>query len=157
MKRIILTAMIALAAFTFSASAQNGNRPEKPTPEQTTERMAKQLELTDAQKSQVQALNTEYQDVIGGPGMGKPNGKPNGKKATDGESGATTDATTDANRPQRPELTDEQKAEMEAMQAKREEYNTKLKAILSDDQYTKYEKSQKHGPKGNRDKNKASE
>ncbi len=157
MKRIILTAMIALAAFTFSASAQDGNRPEKPTPEQTTERMANQLELTDAQKSQVLSLNTEYQDVIGGPmggpGRGKPNGKPNGDQATDAQSGSTTNA----NPPQRPELTEEQKAKMEEMRTKREEYNTKLKAILTDDQYAKYEKMHKRGPKGNRDKNKDSE
>lgn len=154
MKRFFLT-MIAAAALTFAANAQQGNRPEPPTPEQTTERMAQQLELTDAQKSQVLALNTEYQDVIGrpfggpgmgGPGMGRPNGpRPEGGEKPDGVSGATNNGNPPA-QGNRPELTEEQKAKFEEMRTKREEYNTKLKAILTDDQYAKYEKSQKRGP-----------
>ena len=147
--------MIAAAALTFAANAQQGNRPEPPTPEQTTERMAQQLELTDAQKSQVLALNTEYKDVIGrpfggpgmgGPGMGRPNGpRPEGGEKPDGVSGATNNGNPPA-QGNRPELTEEQKAKFEEMRTKREEYNTKLKAILTDDQYAKYEKSQKRGP-----------
>ncbi len=149
MKRFFLT-MIAAAALTFAANAQQGNRPEPPTPEQTTERMAQQLELTDAQKSQVLALNTEYKDVIGrpfgGPGMGRPNGpRPEGGEKPDGVSGATNNGNPPA-QGNRPELTEEQKAKFEEMRTKREEYNTKLKAILTDDQYAKYEKSQKRGP-----------
>ena len=138
MKRFFLT-MIAAAALTFAANAQQGNRPEPPTPEQTTERMAQQLELTDAQKSQVLALNTEYKDVIGRPHRGPGMGKPHGGEKTDGTSGATDNANP-------PELTEEQKAKFEEMRTKREEYNTKLKAILTDDQYAKYEESQKRGP-----------
>ena len=147
--------MIAAAALTFAANAQQGNRPEPPTPEQTTERMAQQLELTDAQKSQVLALNTEYKDVIGrpfggpgmgGPGMGRPNGpRPEGGEKPDGVSGATNNGNPPA-QGNRPELTEEQKAKFEEMRTKREEYNTKLKAILTDDQYAKYEESQKRGP-----------
>ena len=154
MKRFFLT-MIAAAALTFAANAQQGNRPEPPTPEQTTERMAQQLELTDAQKSQVLALNTEYKDVIGrpfggpgmgGPGMGRPNGpRPEGGEKPDGVSGATNNGNPPA-QGNRPELTEEQKAKFEEMRTKREEYNTKLKAILTDDQYAKYEESQKRGP-----------
>ena len=146
--------MIAAAALTFAANAQQGNRPEPPTPEQTTERMAQQLELTDAQKSQVLVLNTEYQDVIGrpfggpgmgGPGMGRPNGpRPEGGEKPDGVSGATNNGNPPA-QGNRPELTEEQKAKFEEMRTKREEYNTKLKAILTDEQYAKYEESHKHG------------
>ena len=151
MKRFFLT-MIAAAALTFAANAQQGNRPEPPTPEQTTERMAQQLELTDAQKSQVLALNTEYKDVIGrpfgGPGMGRPNGpRPEGGEKPDGVSGATNNGNPHA-QGNRPELTEEQKAKFEEMRTKREEYNTKLKAILTADQYTKYEESQRRGPHG---------
>jgi Spy/CpxP family protein refolding chaperone len=149
MKRFFLT-MIAAAALTFAANAQQGNRPEPPTPEQTTERMAQQLELTDAQKSQVLALNTEYKDVIGrpfgGPGMGRPNGpRPEGGEKPDGVSGATNNGNPPA-QGNRHELTEEQKAKFEEMRTKREEYNTKLKAILTDNQYAKYEESQKRGP-----------
>ncbi len=146
--------MIALAMFSVtSASAQKGDRPEKPTPAQVTERMAEQLSLTDAQKSQVLDLNTEYQDVIGDPGMGG-HGCPKGQKpdgvsgATDNSGDASSSTASSTARPQRPELTDEQKAKMEEMKAKRDEYNTKLKAILTADQLAKYEESQKCGPNG---------
>lgn len=151
----ILVAMIALAMFATTASAQNGDRPEKPTPAQVTERMAADLSLTDEQKAQVLDLNTEYQDVIDGPGMGG-HGGPRGPRP-DGNSGATdnsSDASATTDRPKPPELTEEQKAEMEAMRAKRDEYNTKLKAILTEEQLAKYEKSQKRGPKGDKQKGK---
>lgn len=138
MKKFLLT-MIAAAALTFAANAQQGNRPEPPTPEQTTERMAQQLSLSDDQKAQILTLNTEYKDVIGRPHRGPGMGKPHGGKKTDGTSGATDNANP-------PELTEEQKAKFEEMRTKREEYNTKLKAILTDEQYAKYEESQKHGP-----------
>ena len=122
-----LSILIALVILTLTASAQSdGNRHPRPTPEQITDRMAEQLSLTDAQKSQVLALNIEYQDVIGGPGFG--HGRPGGPHH------------------QRPELTEEQKAKFEEMRAKRDEYNTKLKSILTADQY---EDSQKRGPHGN--------
>lgn len=143
--------MIAAAALTFAANAQQGNRPEPPTPEQTTERMAEQLSLTDDQKSQVLALNIEYKDVIGRP-FGDPGfGGPNGPRP-DGVSGATNNGNPPA-QGNPPELTEEQKAKFEEMRTKREEYNTKLKAILTDDQYAKYEESQKPGHgKGKGDK-----
>ena len=151
----ILSILVALVILTLTASAQSdGNRPQRSTPEQITNRMAEQLSLTDAQKSQVLTLNTEYQDVIGGPGFGhgRPggghnNGQHNGQhNRPDGATGATDNAN--ANHPQRPELTEEQKAKFEEMRTKREEYNTKLKAILTADQYTKYEESQRRGPHG---------
>ena len=141
-----LSILIALVILTLTASAQSdGNRPQRPTPEQITDRMAEQLSLTDAQKSQVLALNTEYQDVIGGPGRpGGPHGQHNNP---DGVSGASD--TSNANHHQRPELTEEQKAKFEEMRAKRDEYNTKLKSILTADHYAQYEDSQKRGPHGN--------
>ena len=144
MKKFLLT-MIAVAALTFAANAQQGNRPEPPTPEQTTERMAQQLSLTDDQKAQVLTLNTEYKDVIGRPHRGSGMGKHHGGEKTDGTSGATDNANPPAHG-NPPELTEEQKAKFEEMRTKREEYNTKLKAILTDEQYAKYEESKKHGP-----------
>lgn len=146
----ILSILIALVILTLTASAQSdGNRPPRPTPEQITDRMAEQLSLTDAQKSQVLALNTEYQDVIGGPGFGhgRPGGPHGQHNNPDGVSGASNNSN--ANHHQRPELTEEQKAKFEEMRAKRDEYNTKLKSILTADQYAQYEDSQKRGPHGN--------
>ncbi|MBQ4406117.1 MAG: DUF4890 domain-containing protein [Bacteroidales bacterium] len=145
-----LSILIALVILTLTASAQSdGNRPPRPTPEQITNRMAEQLSLTDAQKSQVLALNTEYQDVIGGPGFGhgRPGGPHGQHNNPDGVSGATDNSN--ANHHQRPELTEEQKAKFEEIRAKRDEYNTKLKSILTADQYAQYEDSQKRGPLGN--------
>ena len=149
MKKMILT-LVALLSMTV-AQAQDNNKSDKceckkemrrgkerkqMTPEEMTDRMAKDLSLTDAQKSKVLALNKEYQDVLGKrPHMKRPQ-----KPQVDGESGATEQQ----DRPQRPQLTDAQKAEMKQQKAKREEYAAKLKKILNDDQYEKYEKMQKH-------------
>lgn len=148
MKKIVLT-MVALLSMTVM-QAQNNDKCEckkeqkarKPmTPESMTEKMTKDLSLTDAQKTKVLALNKEYKDMFAkGPKMGGP--RPQKPKA-DAETGATEQ------RPERPQLTDEQKAEMKQMKAQREEYNKKLKNILNDDQYKKYEKMQKrHGRHG---------
>ncbi len=146
MKKIVLT-MVALLSMTVM-QAQNNEKceckkemkerkaPKQMTAEERTDMMAKQLSLTDAQKTKVLALNKEYQDVLKGPEMGGPRPQ---KPEADAETGAT-----EQQRPERPELTDEQKAEMKQMKAKHEEYDKKLKKILNDDQYKKYEKMQKH-------------
>ena len=112
------------------------------TPECMTEKMAKDLSLTEEQKTKVLALNNEYKDVIGkGPRMG---GQRPPKAPADGETGASEQKQ----RPERPQLTDAQKKEMKAAKAKREEYQGKLKKILTDEQYKKYEKAQKRGHHG---------
>ena len=103
-----------------------------------TERMTEQLGLSDEQKGKVLELNTEYQDVAGGFHGGGPMGPP-----PEGFSGGNHGNGNH----QPPELTEEQKAKMEEMKTKREEYNTKLKAILTEEQYTKYETIHRHGPK----------
>jgi hypothetical protein len=150
MKKIVLT-MVALLSMTVM-QAQNNDKCEckkgakkemrKMTPEMMTEKMTKELSLTDAQKTKVLALNKEYQDVLKGPKMGGPRPQ---KPQADAETGATEQ------RPERPQLTDAQKAEMKQMKAKRDEYNKKLKSILNDEQYKKYEKMQKrHGRHGGR-------
>lgn len=157
MKKIILT-MVALLSMTAMQAQdsknekceckkemKHGKEPKKMTPEQMTDRMAKDLSLTDAQKTKVLALNKEYQDVLSkGPRMVPP--RPQKPKAD-----AETGATEQQNRPERPQLTDAQKAEMKQLKAKRDEYNTKLKSILDENQYKKYQKMQKHhghgGPK----------
>ena len=98
MKKMILT-LVALLSMTV-AQAQDNNKSDKceckkemrhgkerkqMTPEEMTDRMAKDLSLTDAQKSKVLALNKEYQDVLGKrPHMKRPQ-----KPQVDGESGAT--------------------------------------------------------------------
>ena len=167
MKKIVLT-MVALLSMTVM-QAQTDNKserkaPKQPTPEEMTEHMAKDLNLNTDQKAKVLALNKEYQDVLkGGPrgprgprpdGQGGPKGgkKQKGNKQSKADQQQPkTDAQTGATeqRPERPQLTDEQKAKMKAQMEKRKEYDGKLKQILTDEQYKKFQKAHKrhgHGP-----------
>ena len=73
--------------------------------------------------------------------MGGP--RPQGKKA-DGETGATEQKQ----RPERPQLTEEQRAEMQKQMERRREFDTKLKEILNADQYEKYQQQHRHGRRG---------
>ena len=108
------------------------------TPEEMTTRMEKELGLTADQKTKVLALNKQYQDVLRGPAMGRPRGP-----RPDAQTGATQQ-----NQQQRPQLTDEQKAQMKQQMEKRKEYDQKLKSILTDKQYKKFQKQHKHGHHG---------
>ena len=154
MKKIVMT-MVALLTMTVAVAQnnENGQRPEfkKPTPEEMTNRMAENLKLDDKQKSKVLALNKEYESVLmGGPGMGRGFGRGMGRgPRPDGETGATQKNDQQKQRPQRPKMTDEQKAQMKANMEKRQEYDKKLKDILTDDQYKTYqEQHQRHGRGG---------
>ena len=110
MKKIVLM-MVALLSMTAVQAQESDNKqqqfrgPRQLTPEQMTEHMADNLKLTDEQKTKVLALNKEYEKVIAGPGMRGPR-----PQKPDGESGAT--AQNDQKRPERPQMTDEQREEM---------------------------------------------
>ena len=163
MKKIVMT-MVAMLTMTAAMAQQSDSKerraPRKIDAQEMTDRMARELGLDDQQKAKVLSLNKEYQDVLGGPGMGRgPRGghhgpRPDAKKRQkpDGETGATEQAPKD--RPQageghkRPELTDAQKAEMKKHQAKREEYNKKLNDILTADQQKKLQEMRRHGGRG---------
>lgn len=137
MKKIVLM-MVALLSMT-AVQAQESDKqqfrgPKQMTPEEMTERMGNELKLTDEQKTKVLALNKEYEKVIAGPGMRRPR-----PQKTDGESGAT--AQNDQKRPERPQMTDEQREEMKQRMEKRQEYEKKLKELLTEDQYKKYQES----------------
>lgn len=137
MKKIVLM-MVALLSMT-AVQAQESDKqqfrgPRQMTPEQMTERMSDNLKLTDEQKTKVLALNKEYEKVIAGPGMRAPR-----PQNTDGESGATTQQNRQ--RPERPQITDAQREEMKQRMKQRKEYEEKLKEILTEDQYKKYQES----------------
>lgn len=142
MKKFFLT-MVALLSMT-AMMAQNDKSdkkaPKEPTPEEMTARMAKDLNLTDDQKTKVLALNKEYKDMFkGGPRMGGPRGpKPDGK----------SEATDNQQRPERPQMSDAQEAEMKKHMEQRKAYDQKLKSILTADQYKSWQKQHKRGPKG---------
>ena len=135
MKKILLT-MVALLSLTAVQAQESDNKqqqfrgPRQMTPEQMTERMSENLKLTDEQKTKVLELNKEYEKVISGPGMRGPRpGRGNGE------------AQNGQQRPERPQLTDEQREEMKQRMEKRQEYEKKLKEILTEDQYKKYQES----------------
>lgn len=129
-----MVALLSMTAMMAQNDKKEGKAPKQPTAEEMVERMVKELNLTDDQKAKVLALNKEYKDVMRGPGMGR---GPRGHR-TDAETGATQQ------RPERPQLTDEQKAEMKKNMEKRKEYDAKLKNILTEDQYKKLQKKRHH-------------
>jgi Spy/CpxP family protein refolding chaperone len=138
MKKILLT-MVALLSLTAVQAQESDNKqqfrgPRQMTPEQMTERMSENLKLTDEQKTKVLELNKEYEKVLAGPGMRGPR-----PQRRDGESGAT--AQNGQQRPERPQMTEEQRQEMQKRMEQRQEYEKKLKEILTEDQYKKYQES----------------
>lgn len=147
MKKIVLTMAALLTMMTAVAQQDDNNErkaPKKPTPEEMTNRLAEQLKLTDKQKTKVLALNKEYEDVIGGPGMGmggrRMGPRPDGPRP-DGQTGATAQPSQQRERPQ---LTDAQRKEMQQRMEKRQEYDAKLKKILTDEQLQEYQKMHQH-------------
>ena len=133
MRKLVLTmfALLSMTAMMAQNDKSDKKAPKEPTPEEMTARMAKDLNLTDDQKTKVLALNKEYKDMFkGGPRMGGPRGpKPDGKSG----------ATDNQQRPERPQMTDAQKAEMKKHMEQRKAYDTKLKSILTADQYKSWQ------------------
>ena len=118
-----------------------------------TERMAKELNLNDAQKAQVLELNKKYTDMFRGPGhhghrppmkgqgfSGKGEQKP--PQMDNGQAPAMPNpdkAPQDSKK--KPDF--DKKPDMKEMKAKREAYDKELKTILTEDQYNKYQEQQK--------------
>ena len=114
-----------------------------------TERMAKELNLNDAQKAQVLDLNTRYADMFRHPkhhGQKPPRGG-NGccckgdQKPPQMDNGQASAAPDGEKKPmdKKPNL-DKKKPDMKAMKEKREAYDKELKTILTEDQYKLYQK-----------------
>ena len=94
--------------------------PRRMTHEEMTTKMISQLKLNDAQKTKVAALNKEYQAyLMPEPPQGKGPDK-NGEKPDMKKSGNKKPGTNNH-------------------QGKRQEYEKKLKKILTDDQYKSYQ------------------
>ena len=144
MKKMILT-LVALLSMTV-VMAQNDNKelkaPKEVNPEEVTNRMVKELDLTADQKAKVLKLNTEYKDVLRGPGMGRGH---RGGPRPDGQKGANEKQQ----RPERPQLTDAQKKEMkenfEKQMEKRKEYDKKMQEVLTEAQYKKFMSNNRGG------------
>lgn len=131
MKKIILT-FVALLSMTM-AMAQNDDcckqAPKQMTAEMMTTMMTGKLGLSDAQKAKVEALNNKYQDLF----------QHRMRNFNSPKTGDSKTSTSD----RRPQMTDEMKAQMrdkmKEFRAKRQEYESQLKSILSDSQYQTYQ------------------
>ena len=139
MKKILMTMVAILSMTAMTAQTSNGERkaPKKMTHEEMTTQMTSRLKLTDAQKTKVAALNKEYQDYL----MSEPPQKPedaNGQNSNSEQKKANNQKT--GKKPSGDKKPNSQN------QAKRQEYEKKLKTILTDDQYKSY---QKMGPQCN--------
>lgn len=120
MKKVALLLVVVLMSGLAMAQQSRGDKQKNMDPkakaEQRTERMAKSLSLTDAQKQKVLELNIAEAQQL------------------------------EANRPEKPakdqQNTEAAKAERQKWQEKKQAdktaYNAKLKTILTPEQYTKY-------------------
>ncbi len=126
MKKLILSVIMAMMVSFAMAQSNDGKKAPQPmTAETMTEMMVSKLSLNSKQASQLKALNTEFADLFKHPG-GKGGPKPD-KDMKQGE------------KKEPPQMTAEMKAEFAKHQAKRKAYDSKLKKILTDKQYTEYQ------------------
>ena len=104
--------------------------------ETVTTMMTQKLGLNADQQKKVEALNKKYESVLR-PGRGGSRPQMNQSAGQNKESG------------QRPELTDEQKAQLKQRFEQRKAYEKELKGILSEDQYKTYQQMRpQHGMRG---------
>lgn len=156
MKKIMI-AMAAAILMSTTALAQDekkqGNRPERKFDKtemvkKRTDDAVKKYGLNDKQAKELLDLNTKYADKMGprrghhGPRGPRPEGRP--MPPRDGQQGAREGG-------KRPELTAEQKAQMEADRKQHEEtmkaYDDELQKIMTAEQYKQYkEDMQKRMP-----------
>lgn len=138
MKQMMLM-LVALFSMTVAmAQNANGRQPRKMDAATVTTMMTQRLGLNADQQKKVEALNKKYESVLrpgmGGPRLGKGGARPQmGQGSVQGK-----------NAGQRPELTDEQKAELKKRFEQRAAYEKELKDILSEDQYKTYQQMRPH-------------
>lgn len=119
------------------------------TPEEVTARMTDALGLSKEQAKKVLELNTKYKDIIGRPMVMRGPGRHfrGERKMQQGCPLAQKDSVM--RHPQRPRLTDSQKAAMkEKMVLRRtaiEAYRKELKSILTEEQLQKMEQARQKG------------
>lgn len=166
MKKTLLISATALMLSVCAFAQGNGQRPPREKPDEATmvkmrtEHMVKQLELDETQAAKLLELNQKYPQMMmggpgghggpGGPGMGRP---PRGQSQDGNVSGDKDKDSKKAkqarknNQEERPQLTEEQKKEMDAA---REAYEAGLKEILTEEQFKTWQEQGNRHPQGGR-------
>ncbi len=160
MRKAILFFAMMLAVSVSAQTQENEQKRKAPSKEEMaqkmTDRMVSKYGLSDKQKTKLLELNKEYADKMPRPHRGGgPRGGGNFKK-NDSKTEGNTSATQQA-RPSKEEMD----KKMEQMKENREAYNTKLKKIMTDEQYKKYTEDQQkqrqpRGPRGGNRQHKSS-
>lgn len=153
MKKVLLAiaaTMMMTAAMAQDDNQRNGQDRRRMDPtemlQRRTERTVKDYGLNEEQAKQLLELNKKYADKMG-PRMGGM--RPGGRGMRGGRNNGGPD------RGQRPELTEEQRKEMEAnrkqMQESMKQYDAELQKIMTPEQYKAYqadmEKRRQEGPR----------
>lgn len=138
MKQMMLMLVVLFSMTVAMAQNANGRQPRKMDAATVTTMMTQRLGLNADQQKKVEALNKKYESVLR-PGMGGPRLGIGGARPQMGQG-----SVQDKNAGQRPELTDEQKAELKKRFGQRAAYEKELKDILSEDQYKTYQQMRPH-------------
>ena len=138
MKQMMLMLVVLFSMTVAMAQNANGRQPRKMDAATVTTMMTQRLGLNADQQKKVEALNKKYESVLR-PGMGGPRLGKGGARPQMGQG-----SVQDKNAGQRPELTDEQKAELKKSFEQRAAYEKELKDILSEDQYKTYQQMRPH-------------
>ena len=138
MKQMMLMLVVLFSMTVAMAQNANGRQPRKMDAATVTTMMTQRLGLNADQQKKVEALNKKYESVLR-PGMGGPRLGKGGARPQMGQG-----SVQDKNAGQRPELTDEQKAELKKRFEQRAAYEKELKDILSEDQYKTYQQMRPH-------------
>ncbi len=160
MKRLTLLMIVALLMGGMVMAQQNRRDDKKSDPkaraERMTERMVKEYSLNDTQKKQLFEANLALTEKMGDRPMhhrraDMRKGKNESDSCCCAKAGHRKDGKFNKKDGKRPQLTDEQRAQMKAgMEKQREEmkvartaYDTQLQKIMTKDQYAAYTKNMK--------------
>lgn len=160
MKRLTLLMIVALLMGGMVMAQQNRRDDKKSDPkaraERMTERMVKEYSLNDTQKKQLFEANLALTEKMGDRPMhhrraDMRKGKNESDSCCCAKVGHRKDGKFNKKDGKRPQLTDEQRAQMKAgMEKQREEmkvartaYDTQLQKIMTKDQYAAYTKNMK--------------
>ena len=144
MKKLILAFVAMITMTSVQAQDDNSSRGERRRFDRTemlkrrTDETAKKYGLNEEQAAKLLELNTKYADKIGA-NMGAPR---DGRR---GNARPGFDANRDRNRQQgqRPQMTEEQRQQMEKQRAERlaamEQYAAELQTIMTPDQFKAYQ------------------